>query len=476
MTDKFRRQVLIGGGAAVAAAGAGLLAISSRDASLVPGKPHARRVQGDTELVDAVEVAVIGGGIVGTSTALSLAERGVSVALFEKGVIAGEASGRAHGLVESKHQAAIKQPLIELSKQRWRKLNELTGEDTGWRERDIIQYFETDEKVHEIEEWQEQVKGATAHLGRFAHDDDVARLLPGAATLFKGAFFVPGEGIAEPRLAAAAIARGGRRLGGKIYENTAVRGIEREGGRVSAVVTERGTVKARAVVLAGGVWSPVFARSLGLDLPQFTAYASIQSLAPQPGLPDIVATLPRVGVRREFDGGYTVGPMQGIAPILPSTVREGLRLLPAIRAQGSYIKARLSWSNFLRELNTPTQWPLDRPSPFEDIRILQPRVRDPLLDESLAYLRSVLPSFDQATVRERWAGSLMTTLDNAPVIAPVAQIPGLILGTGFYYGFTMGPGAGEVLADLATGRTPSIDLAPFRFERFSDGTQLGFHA
>ena len=94
-----RRKLLIGGAAAVAVAGgAGLYSVSGPGASLViPGRSRARAIETDTELVDRVEVAIIGGGFVGTSTALYLAQRGVPVALFEKGVIAGEASGRSTG-------------------------------------------------------------------------------------------------------------------------------------------------------------------------------------------------------------------------------------------------------------------------------------------------------------------------------------------------------------------------------------------
>ena len=62
--------------------------------------------------------------------------------------------------------------------------------------------------------------------------------------------------------------------------------------------------------------------------------------------------------------------------------------------------------------------------------------------------------------------------DNVPVIGPVASIPGLILGTGFSYGFTMGPAAGLLLSELAMGRKPTLDLRPYRYERFIDGSEL----
>ena len=63
-----------------------------------------------------------------------------------------------------------------------------------------------------------------------------------------------------------------------------------------------------------------------------------------------------------------------------------------------------------------------------------------------------------------------------PVISPVEEVPGLLIGSGIYYGLTMGPAAGSILADLATGKTPPIDIGNFRFSRFHDGGKLEFQA
>jgi glycine/D-amino acid oxidase-like deaminating enzyme len=68
----------------------------------------------------------------------------------------------------------------------------------------------------------------------------------------------------------------------------------------------------------------------------------------------------------------------------------------------------------------------------------------------------------------------VSTLDNMPVVSPISSIPGLLFGTGVYYGLTMGPAIGEALADMAMGRKPQFDVAPYRFERFSDGSAIPF--
>ena len=83
-----------------------------------------------------------------------------------------------------------------------------------------------------------------------------------------GALLTPDDGRAEPQLAGPAIALAARDRGANILVECAVRGLELSAGRVSGVVTERGTIACDAVVLAGGVWSNFFARRYGIDIPQ----------------------------------------------------------------------------------------------------------------------------------------------------------------------------------------------------------------
>jgi glycine/D-amino acid oxidase-like deaminating enzyme len=72
-----------------------------------------------------------------------------------------------------------------------------------------------------------------------------------------------------------------------------------------------------------------------------------------------------------------------------------------------------------------------------------------------------------------WAGLIDVTPDAVPVISPIDQIPGFYLATGFSgHGFGIGPGAGKLMADLVTGRTPVVDPTPFTYTRMIDGTKL----
>lgn len=444
---------------------------------IVSGVSRARPVTGDSVLPEKVDAIIIGGGIVGCSTALALAERGVRVALCEKGVIAGEASGRSLGWVDSQLLDPVKMELIGRSKALWADLNTRTGRETGYRPSGLVSLFADAETVAFAASWVASVNGMPGVDARILTAREADEMQPGATAPWAGGLFQASDASAEPTLAAPAIAEAARRHGAFILQQTAVRGVERRAGRIAGVITERGPIAADAVVLAGGAWSPLFARSLGLDLPQFQIHASMLRVGPpQAAGPRVSAWGPGFAWRPQTDGGYTIAAINGAVPITPAIVRNLPRLAPAIRRMWREVDPVFHLATFLDHFMTPGSWPLDRPSPFEKRRILQPEVRHERLDEVSRTLRTIYPVFASAREEERWAGVLVSTLDNMPVVSGVIGWPGLYLGTGFYYGLTMGPAAGEALADLVMGRSPRVDLSHYRFDRFTDGSKLMFRS
>lgn len=139
----------------------------------------------------------------------------------------------------------------------------------------------------------------------------------------------------------------------------------------------------------------------------------------------------------------------------PDSVRHLFRLLPAIRAMWNEVDPVFNLNTFWNDLMRPTRWRMDEVTPFERNRILMPETRQGYLDQARRRLENDFPGFSGAQALESWAGVLVTTLDNMPVLSAVPSLPGLFLGTGFYYGLTMGPAAGEALADLVMGQTRS---------------------
>ena len=442
------------------------------------GFSRARPIVTDSVLPKSVDVAIIGGGFIGTATALALAERGVSVALFEKGVIAGESSGRSGGLIEAMFADPAKLEITELSKQRWRDLQRLTGEDVGFVQRGSSMLFAEKDGMEFAEQWLSMVKGMPNGGARMLSAAEIAQRAAGAREKFIGGLTTEQDGSAEPALAAPAMALGARKLGAKIHQFCAVRGIDRAGGRVAGVVTERGYVKCSSVLLAGGVWSQTMARDLGLDLRTLQCFAKAASLLPFDG-PDFgtVSLLGNheVGWRKQSDGGYIVWEFKGMAPLLPVALQHPIEVYPAFAANAAALSPRFNPSTFWRWVPSLKPVPLDRPGIFEETRIYEPELPVDEIDEGIRHLQETVPMFERGAVRERWSGAMQMAMDNMPIISPITDVPGLFVGTGFYYGLTMGPGAGVVLADMIMGNKPPINVHNFRYSRFTDGSPFQYY-
>ena len=438
--------------------------------------PRPDPVPSDPELPKRVSVVVIGGGIVGTSTALSLAQKGVSVALCEKGVIGAEQSGRNWGWVRVGNRDPREVPLMIESKRIWRSLNETVEGETGYRRPGVMYLCETEADVARFEAWVEQSAKPYQLDHKVLSSDEVAALLPGATRRWPGAIYSRNDGRAEPQKAAPAIALGARRKGAAILTSCAVRGVETTAGRVSGVVTEKGRVACESVVLAGGAWSRLFCGNLGIELPALKVRSSVMRTAPVEGAPEQGTGGRGFAFRKRLDGGYTVANRgASIAEIVPDSVRLFSQYLPALRRQWNDLRLHLG-KRFLEELRMPRKWALDAVSPFEMVRTLDPEPDHALLDQAYATLIKTFPVFANVQILDRWAGFIDVTPDVVPVIGPVSSTPGFFVASGFSgHGFGIGPGAGRLAADLVTGSSPIVDPAPYRLERFFDGSPIVIH-
>jgi glycine/D-amino acid oxidase-like deaminating enzyme len=405
---------------------------------------------------------------------LELAERGISVLLCEKGVVAGESSGRSFGLITNFLLSAVKNPLIARSKELWSAMNERVGADTGYRHDGYRYLFDTQAELDMAEAWLREANSWPGVDGRILDAGEARAMSPDTGIDWRGGLLMRSDSTAEPTLAVPAIAEAARRRGAVILQNTAVRTIERSAGRVSGVVTERGLVRTSTVIVAGGLWTPLILQSVGIKLTQLQYWSTMALTKPMAG-PDIPGgNMTSFGVRKDpRTGGYYFGMPGGSAPITPDFLRNAAKLLPILDAapRSGARPAVLNLEHFWRELCVPNRWRSGEISPFEKMRIFEPEASPDRVP--LPKLRQ-WPAFAAAELQEQWgcAGSLM--MDGMPVMSSIQSLPGLILGSGMAYGVTMGPGAGEALADIAENKTPRFDIAPYRYERFVDNTRLEF--
>jgi glycine/D-amino acid oxidase-like deaminating enzyme len=303
---------------------------------------------------------------------------------------------------------------------------------------------------------------------RILSPDEVDAVLPGSSRRWAGALYTPNDGRAEPQLAVPLMAQAARRLGATVTVNCAARGFETKGGRISGVVTERGTIACDSVVLAGGAWSRLFCGNMGIDFPQLKILGSVMRTEPLSGPPELAVAGPDFAFRKRADGGYTVARRNMYeAHVVP----DSFRLLPQffsamIRTKHEY-RIRM-FGRFREELRIPRRWGLDQSSPFEATRVLDPAPNPAIVEESRQNLVRAFPAFAPAKIAQSWGGLIDTTPDAVPVIGPVSAVPGFYLMSGFSgHGFGIGPGAGRLMAELVMGAARVVDPAPFRFERFA---------
>jgi glycine/D-amino acid oxidase-like deaminating enzyme len=413
----------------------------------------------------ATTVVVIGAGIVGLSAALTLAERGIRVVVFEKGRLAGEQSSRNLGWVRKTNRNAADVPLARAADRLWDAMPARTGMDVGFRRAGIMFVASTAAQLSTYETWLASVEGLGLD-SRILSSREIATLVPGGSKTWIGALYTPSDARAEPTLACSAIAKAAIARGVVIVENCAVRNLSMTAGKVSGVVTEHGEIACEQVLLAGGLWSRRFLGNLGISLATLPLICSVMRTTPMEGPTEIAVGAENFSFRKRLDGGFTLTQRGRLeAPLTFDHLRIGLRYIGHLRRQRGVLKIGIG-RELLRDAKLARRWQPHDVSPFEEIRTMDPAANSAINSEALENLRAAWPVFRSATIAESWAGMIDVTPDSEPVIAPIPSIPGLVIATGFSgHGFGTGPAAGHLAADLISGDHPIVDPSPYRFER-----------
>lgn len=421
---------------------------------------------------ERADVVIIGGGIVGVSTAWFLARQGIDVVLCEKGHIAGEQSGRNWGWVRQQGRDIRELPMMMESMRIFRELEDEIGESVGFSQGGCLFAASNDRQMNDFHEWLKTAQEFELDT-RIIDPDELNGLVSGAAVSWRGAMYTPSDGRAEPHKAAPAIARAAVRSGATVLTSCAVRGIESAAGRVSSVITEHGPIRTSVVLCAAGAWTSMFCRSLGISVPQLKVRGTVARTAPTEKLLSGNLFDDRLGIRMREDGGYTVAHGSVLDHgLTPSTFRYAFKFLPALMQEFKILRLRFG-KDFFDELSMPKLWSLDDESPFEKVRILNPEPSQRVLKGIRKNLDTVFPQMAGVKIVEAWAGMVETSPDVVPMIGEVGDVSGFHIATGFSgHGFGIGPGAGKALAAMLTGNDNSIDLSPFRLSRFFDGSPI----
>ncbi len=423
---------------------------------------------------DRARVVVIGGGVVGVMTAWHLARRGLSVALCEKGVIAGEQSSRNWGWVRQQGRDPAELPIMMEASRMWDDLSAQAGADLGFRRTGVLYLARNEKEQAAHEGWMDHARAHQLDT-RLLTAQQVAEMIPTATGGgWVGGLWTASDGRAEPAIAVPALARALARTGASVHEHCAVRALDIAAGRIAGVVTEKGRIACDAVVMAGGAWSSLLARAHGVEIPQLSVRATVAATEPLPEVFAGNAADHDFAFRRRLDGGYTIAPGSFHELFVgPDAFRRFGKFLPQLRADPfgtRFLPA--APRGYPDAWFTPRRWSPDAPSPFERLRVLDPGPNRAAVERLRRRFAAVFPQLGPPAIRAAWGGMIDTMPDTVPVVDH-APLSGLVIATGMSgHGFGIGPAIGRIVADLVTGRAPGHDLTRFRYGRFTDGSSI----
>ncbi|MCR9221048.1 MAG: FAD-dependent oxidoreductase [Alphaproteobacteria bacterium] len=233
-----------------------------------------------------VDVVIVGGGIAGCSIAYHLTKIGITdVALFERKQLTCGTTWHAAGLVGQLRATRNMTELAKYTSELFAGLEEETGQATGFKQNGSVSVALSEARFEELKRGASMGRNFGLEVRILSAEDIRAHYPLLALDDAVGGVFLPKDGQTNPIDTTTALAKGARMRGAKIFENTAVSKILVEGGRAVGVETEKGPVKARTVVICGGMWSRDLAGAIGVSLPLHAAEHFYIVTEPLPDLP-----------------------------------------------------------------------------------------------------------------------------------------------------------------------------------------------
>lgn len=366
------------------------------------------------------EVAIIGGGVIGTSIAWHLARRGVNVTLIEQRGIASAASGSSAGGVRQQGRDLREMPLAIASIARWEHLSAELEADIQYLRHGHVQVTEQESDLGPMRDAIERQRASELDI-RLIEGDDLREVVPGITPHALAGTYTGNDGHANPILTTHAFASAASRHGARILTNTRVTGIEQAGGRITGLETTSGPVPCDWLVMAAGAWSGSLVTSLEIDLPITPVGLQMMVTAPMPPrLKQVVGALNR---------------------------RLSLKQIPT----GNYVIGG--------------GWPGD---PNLETNLAIPRLESIL--GSIVDSSAIFPDLRQARLERVWVGIEAETVDRVPILGPLPGLENITVATGFSgHGFALSPVIGQVLSELIIDGKPSIPIDELAFARFING-------
>jgi len=363
------------------------------------------------------DVAIIGGGLMGTSAALELRRQQRSVVVLEQGWCGAQASGVNYGGVRRQGRAACQLPLSQRAHAIWRRLEQTIGSDGEYIASGHLKLARSDADMQELIAYREMAAAYGLEL-ELLEAEALRRRYPWIGKQASGASLCAEDGHANPRLIAAAFARAAEQAGARLLQQSAVRECSFDGNYFVLINSRGERVRSRFLLNCSGAWGKEIAERFGETVAEQAIYPNMCVTEPLPPLMNL--SLGVVGgafyARQVERGNVVLGGGRGIGNLALDATRP--------RASSSF--------------------------------------------KALAALTEMVPALRNALVIRTWSGVEGETPDHQPVIGPSATTPGLLHAFGFSgAGFQLAPAVGEVLAELVTKGESSTPIDAFSIKRFA---------
>jgi sarcosine oxidase, subunit beta len=372
--------------------------------------------------MNAADVIVVGGGIMGASAAFFLRRHGKSVILLERGLIGQQASGVNFGNVRRQGRYLHQLPLANRSRAIWDHLSELVGEDCEFVASGHLRVCYTREQADRLEAYARDARDYGLDLEMISTNALRTRFPYLGRELIAGSYD-PTGGHANPRLTAPAVGWAARRAGVDVREEAEVIGVAKVGDDFVVEVASQGELRAPVLLVTAGAWSGKLSAMFGEPIPLAVHGPQMTVTEPLP---------------------YRIAPTIGVAtPHLHETV-----YFRQVR-RGNIVCGGFARGPASTETNRATVLP------------------EAILGQ-MEQLRRVMPGFATANTIRSWSGIEGYLPDDVPIMGSSATTPGLFYAFGFCgAGFQIGPGVGDVMAELIARGATTTPIAQYGISRFA---------
>lgn len=375
-------------------------------------------------------MVVIGAGVMGTSIAYHLARRRIGrVIVLEKSTVCSGTSAKSSAIVRTHYSTRPTAAIALLARRMLSGFRNEVGVDSGFVKTGML-LIGTPAERDSVERTVQMNRELGIETGFVSRDDVKAidPLLDPPADV--PMVWEPESGYASPHEVAHGYAGRLRDMGGEIRQDTEVIAIDATAGRVGSVRTAHGSIAAGHVVIAAGPWAHHVGRLAGLDLPVMPSRQSIVTLRP----------------RFSYGGAH-----------------------PVVIDLACEVYARPETGNLILvgSVRHDNDQPGD-PDHYED------RPEPAFVEDVVERLSRLMPAAAEAEIAGGWSGMYEITPDWNPIMGTAPHVAGLHYCVGFSgHGFKLAPAAGLLMAEhIVDGRATTLDLEPFRLERFAEGREL----